>query len=67
MCFVPCQPSYGVMPSKLLVADLLRTKTAVSVAYPQNSAGTLMVFSMHRVVPMTVWFLCSTTPFCCGE
>jgi hypothetical protein len=41
--------------------------TVVVTASPQNLAGIPLAFIMDRAMPTTVWFRCSTTPFCCGE
>jgi hypothetical protein len=41
--------------------------TAVFTASPQNQPGIDMAFIMLRAAPITVRFLLSTTPFCCGE
>jgi hypothetical protein len=34
---------------------------------PQNLPGMPLLFIMLRAMAITVWFLLSTTPFCCGE
>jgi hypothetical protein len=49
----------------LLVKE--RFSTVVVTASPQNDAGMPMALSMLLAMPMMVWFLCSTTPFYCGE
>jgi hypothetical protein len=48
------------------VGDLFKMNTAVSTASPQNQLGMDMAFIMLRAIPMTNWFLLSTTPFCSG-
>ena len=65
--FLPCQASNGVVPSKLLVGARFRMNTAVLTASPQNAVGIFLAFNMLLAMPTTVWFLLSTTPFCCGE
>jgi hypothetical protein len=40
--------------------------TAVSTASLQNQLGMDMAFIMLRTIPMTDWFLLSTTLFCSG-
>lgn len=54
------------MPSTLCVGALFSRYTAVFTASPQNVAGMLMLFSRQRAISTIVWFLRSTTPFCCG-
>jgi hypothetical protein len=49
------------------VKERFSTWTAVVTASPQNDAGTPMALSMLLAMPMMVWFLRSTTPFCYGE
>src|SRR6185503_1908889 len=65
--FLPCQASNGVVPFRLLVGVRFRMNTAVLTASPQNAVGIFLAFSMLLAMPTTVWFLLSTTPFCCGE
>ena len=63
----PYQALNGVLPIRALVGAWLRMNTAVVTASPQNLAGMLLAFIMDRAMPTTVWFHCSTMPFCCGE
>jgi hypothetical protein len=51
----------------LLEEERFNRYTAVVTASPQNTPGRCFAFNMHLVVPTTVWFRRSTTPFCCGE
>ena len=63
----PYQASNNVLPIRALVGARLRMNTTVVTASPQNLAGMPLAFIMDRAMPITVWFLRSTTPFCCGE
>ena len=63
----PCQASNSVLPFRALVGVRLRMNTVVVTASPQNLAGIPLAFIMDQAMPTTVWFHCSTMPFCCGE
>ena len=63
----PYQALNSVMPYGAFVRLQLRMNTVVVTASPQNLAGMLLALIMDRAMPTTVWFHCSTTPFCYGE
>jgi hypothetical protein len=65
--FLPCQASYGVLPSTERVKVRFSTCTAVVTASPQKKLGNFLAFIMDLAMPTTVWLRRSTTPFCCGE
>jgi hypothetical protein len=55
------------MPSTTLVGDLFNKYTATTIASPQKYLGRFLAFIMLHAMATTIWFLLSTTPFCCGE
>jgi hypothetical protein len=52
----PCQASYGVFPSRLLVGYRLSKCTAVIIASPQNFVGMPLCLSRAGAVATTVWY-----------
>ena len=64
---MPNRALNGVLPVRALVGAQLRMNTAVVTTSPQNLTDMPLAFIMDRAMPTTVWFHCSTMPFCCGE
>jgi hypothetical protein len=53
LSFVPCQDSYGVIPTTLRVGDLFNKYTAVVTASPLKNPGRFFAFIMLHAVATT--------------
>ena len=64
--FLPFQTSNGVRSPSAFVGKRFSKYTACRTASPQNLPDTFMLLRRDLAIAITVLFLRSTTPFCCG-